>query len=195
MKMINSQCRSEEIAAYLDGQLDSAGNIFFERHLEECTNCFEELHAQRSFMCELDFALAQTPELPIPRNFARIVAARAQSDMSGLRDRGERRRALRLSLLLVLTSFTLMGAATIKSLFFSGRSVAQKTLGVFDLLWSALRDAAIGLLVVARVLGRSLLPESYLASLTALVLLVIAVLTLSHLISRYHRHQRMRLFD
>ncbi|MEP6637380.1 MAG: zf-HC2 domain-containing protein [Acidobacteriota bacterium] len=189
------QCRSEEIAAYMDGQLDRDANIFFEEHVQECHTCNAELNAQRSFMCELDAALASTPDLPLPRDFARIVAARAESDMRGLRDRKERRLALRLTLLLLIVSSTLLGATAIRSLFYSGRSVAQKILGVVDLLWKTLHDATIGLTIVARVLGRTLVPESHFASLLSLSVLVLGVLTLTHLIFRYHRQQRMRLFE
>lgn len=195
MDINNYQCQSEAIAAYLDGQLDDATNVFFDKHVQECLTCHAELNAQRAFLCELDSALASTPEFPMPQNFARIVAARAESDMSGLRNRKERKRALRLSLVLVLTSFALLGATAFRSLFFSGQSIAQKVVGVFELLWKTLHDAATGLAVVARVLGRGLLPDSQIMNLAGLFLLVLAVLTLSHLISRYHRYQRMRLFE
>lgn len=191
----SSQCQSEEIAAYLDGQLDDSASALFEWHVQECQACHTELNAQRRFICELDSTLAQTLELPIPQNFARIVAARAESDMRGVREGRERRRALRFSLVLTLVSFALLGATASKSLFFTGRSIGNKILSIFDLLWTTLHDAAAGVTVISRVISRGILPESHLANLATLFLLVLAVLSLSHLISSYHRDNRMRLFE
>ena len=74
------------IAAYLDGELDASAVALFEQHLLECRVCNAELNAQRLFMCELDSTLTLAPDLPVPSNFAQIVAARAESDMSGVRD-------------------------------------------------------------------------------------------------------------
>ena len=65
------------VASYLDGQLDFAAISHFETHLKACEPCRTELNAQRQFLCELDSALATPNELFIPKDFARIVSARA----------------------------------------------------------------------------------------------------------------------
>ncbi|MBV9211845.1 MAG: zf-HC2 domain-containing protein, partial [Acidobacteria bacterium] len=93
---IDGCCRSEEIAAYLDGELDARAVEIFEEHLKACRDCSQELQDQRRLLCALDFALSEhEPALALPQNFAEVVATNAESDMSGVRLRSEHRRALR----------------------------------------------------------------------------------------------------
>ncbi|MFN2512627.1 MAG: anti-sigma factor [Pyrinomonadaceae bacterium] len=183
-----------EIAAYLEGELEASAGALFEQHLLECQVCNGELTAQRLFLCELDATLTLAPDLPVPSNFAQIVAARAESDMSGVRDRREHKRAFRFCLILALASFALLGAAASKAVFFSGRTVASQLFGIFGLLWTTLYDAAVGLTVISRVISGGLVPESPFAGL-ALLLLALGVVLLSLLISSYHRHHEMRLYE
>lgn len=190
----NQQCQRELIAAYLDGELDASAGALFEQHLMGCRACDYELTSQRLFMCELDATLTLTPDLPIPSNFAQIVAARAESDMSGVRDGREHKRALRFCLILALASFALLGAAASKAVFFSGRTIANQIFGILGLLWTTLYDAAVGLTVISRVISGGLIPESPFAGLAAL-LLALGVVLLSLLISSYHRHHEMQLSE
>ncbi len=99
--------------------------------------------------------------------------------MRGIRDRLEHKRAFRLCL--AFASFAFLGVAASKSVIFSGRAIASKLLGVLGLLWKALYDDALGLTVISKAISRGLLPESHLAGLFAL-LLVLAVVLLSLLI-------------
>jgi predicted anti-sigma-YlaC factor YlaD len=193
MDNINHQCQGEQIAAYLDGELDGAAEVAFEQHLSECRICNAELDVQRLFIRELDATLIQAPDLPVPSNFAQIVAARAESDMGGMRDRSEHKRAFRLCLALGLASFALLGAAAGKAVFFSGRTLANQVLGIVGLLWTTLYDAAVGLTVILRVISGAL-PDSPFAGLAAL-LLALALVLLSLLISSYHKHHEMRLSE
>jgi hypothetical protein len=187
-------CQKEQIAAYIDGELDPTASALVEQHFLVCGVCKVELNAQRQFMCELDATLMLTPDLPVPSNFAQMVAARAQNDMSGLRDVREHKRAFRFCLILALTSFALLGAAASKAAFFSGRIVANQILGMFGLLWTTLYDAAVGLAVISRVISGGLVPESPFAGLAAL-LLVLGVVLLSLLISSYHRNHELRFSE
>ena len=189
------QVRATQVAAYLDGQLESSAISDFETHVAGCQPCRAELTAQRQFLCELDSALTTTEEISIPKNFARIVSARAESDMRGVRDGGERRRALVVCLVLGATAFGLLGATNGKSLLLSGRLLANKVLGILGLLWTTLHDAFIGLTLVIRVVARVFQPQSSVTSLAAFILLALAIASLSHLIIRYHRRGQMRLFE
>ncbi len=194
MEINASQCRKDQIAAYLDGELDAGAGSLVERHVKNCRVCEAELNAQRLFILELDFALALPPELPVPPNFAEIVAARAESDMSGVRNGIEHRRALRFCMILALTSFALLGAAASKAVFFSGQAIVVKVLGILGLLWMTLHDAAVGLAVISRVVSAGMIPESPFAGLAALFL-ALAVILLSLLISSYHQHRELELSD
>src|SRR3982750_1345587 len=88
--------KSEEIAAYLDGELCATARSEVEQHLKECSACKDKLREQQRLLCTLDFALSDDPSLRLPVNFSQVVAAHAQADMSGLRQRSEHGRALRL---------------------------------------------------------------------------------------------------
>ncbi len=188
------ECQREQTAAYLEGDLDALSGALFEEHVGRCSICSAELNAQRLFICELESALAQTPDPPLPQNFAQIVATRAESDMRGVRDGIEHRRALRFCLILGLAAFTLLGAAASKALYFSGWEIVKKVLGAFGFLWSTLHDAAVGLTVISRVVSGGLIPEPSFAGLAALFL-ALAVVLLSLLISSYHRNNEIRLFE
>lgn len=183
-------CQGEQVAAYLDGELDLSAVAIFEQHLLVCRVCHADLNAQKIFLQELDATLALAPDLPMPSNFAQIVAARAESDMSGVRSGSEHKRAIRYCLILALVSFALLGAAASKTVIFSGRTVVNQILGIFELLWMTLHDAAVGFTVISRVISGGLIPESPFAGLAAL-LLALSVVLLSLLISSYHRHHEM----
>lgn len=199
MELKNHNCQEQavanDVAAYLDGQFEAAQVVEFEAHLENCAACREELNAQRQFLCALDSSFSHTEQLPIPKDFARIVAARAESDMSRVRQTAERRRALLVCLTLGVTAFALLGATTDTALLLNGRALANKVFGVLSLLWTTLRDAYTGLSIVSRVVAQLLLPQSPVMSFAALILLALAIASLSHLIIKYHRRSQMRLFD
>ena len=192
---ISQDCQKEHIAAYIDGELDAPSLTAFEQHVNECRPCARELNAQRLFICELDATLAPNAALPMPKNFAQIVAAHAESDMRGVRNGVEHKRALRFCMILALASFALLGVAASKSVFLKGELLVSKVLNIFALFWKALNDAAAGLAVISRVISQALLPQSLLAGLLTLSLLVLAIVLLSLLISSYHRYNRMRLLE
>ncbi|HEY7785156.1 MAG TPA: zf-HC2 domain-containing protein [Pyrinomonadaceae bacterium] len=186
-------CPTDLIAAYIDGDLDQVRRVAFEEHLSECKICENELRMQRSFMCELDAALDATPHLAVPQDFARIVAAHAESDMSGARSGAEHRIALRLCLVLAFVSFALLGFATSKSILSSAQLIATKIVGVVTVLGKALYDAGVGVTVIVRVVSNALLPDAF--SVLVLLLLVLGILLLSLLISSYHRYHRRGLYE
>jgi anti-sigma factor RsiW len=184
----------DQIAAYVDGDLDASACVLFEQHVVECPQCSSELNAQRLFMRELDATLTLPPDISVPGNFARIVAARAASDMSGVRDGSEHKRAFRFCLILALASFAMLGAAASKSLFFSGRTVGNQILGIVELLCTAVYDLAVGVTVISRVISGDVVPEASFAGLAAL-LLALGIVFLSLLISSYHKHHSIPLSE
>lgn len=179
-------CERNLIAAYVDGELDTDLTLLFEDHVEGCAACRAELRAHRLFVCELDAAMAESAEMPVPDDFSRMVAARAASDMSGVRTRSEHRKALTICAVLALVGFTLLGAAARHTVF----TIAERFVGtVFSLIGfvgTAVYDTVAGFAVVFRVLSKKVIIES--GSLGPLVaLLALAILILSRLISNYHR--------
>ena len=179
-------CERNLVAAYVDGELDNGATRLFEDHLESCAECREELRAHRLFVCELDALLTDSDEIPVPDDFSRMVAARATSDMRGVRTGSEHRKALTICMILALAGFALLGATARDAVFLVvGRFVAT-VIGLTSFVATSLYDIAAGLVVIFRVASRKFIIET--GSLwPMLVLLAFAVLILSRLISNYHR--------
>ena len=180
-------CETENIAAYIEGELEPALHSTLEEHLKECAHCASELRAQRLFMCELDSALASPFDLAVPANFAQVVAVNAKSDMRGMRDAAEHVRALRFCIILSLAAFALLGFASSKAVILNVRSFAGRVFGVLGFFAEAIFNAAAGFTVVSRVVSRGLISDSRLAGLAGLLLVVLAIAVLSRLIARYYR--------
>ena len=180
-------CERNLIAAYVDGELDTDLTLLFEDHLEGCDVCRAELRAHRLFVCELDAAMLESAEIPVPDDFSRMVAARAASDMRGVRTRSENRKALTICAALALVGFALLGAAARNTVF----GVVERFVGtVFSLIGfvaSAVYDTVAGFAVVLRVLGKKAIIDSGSLGGPLVGLLALAILILSRLISNYHR--------
>jgi hypothetical protein len=186
-------CQSEEIAAYLDGELDSVVRHLFEEHLKECSSCALTLEEQKRLLCALDFALGcggggENGVPPLPKDFAQRVAVRAESDMSGVRRASEHGVALRVCAVLALVSFGLLGGAAISE------AVVQPVFSVFkhmssilDFTGHVLYDAGAGLTVISRDLGGHLLFESHPLVLLFGLLLAVALVLLLRRIGNYQR--------
>jgi anti-sigma factor RsiW len=180
-------CESENIAAYIEGDLDGDVRASLEEHIKVCGQCAAELRDQRVFMCELDSALASPFDLAVPANFAQMVAVNAESDMRGVRDRAEHKRALRYCIVLGMAAFALLGFAASKALLLSARAISAKAFGILGFFAKTAFDAASGVTVISRVLGRGLIADSGLVGLAGFVLVILAIILLTFLLSRYHR--------
>ena len=187
MAATNYNCDVEKIAGFIEGDLEPADRALLEQHVAECQSCSAELKSQQSFMCELESALANASDLSVPANFAKVVAVRAESDMRGLRNSSEHRKALRLCLILALSAFVLLGAASSKAVLLNAQSVLSKVFAVLGFLGKAGYDFVASFAIILRVLSRGLIEDSSFAGWTALLLVAFAIALLTLLISRYHR--------
>ena len=179
-------CGRNLFAAYVDGELDTGLTLLFEDHLESCAECRAELRAHRLLVCELDAAMSESAEIPVPVDFSRMVAARAASDMRGVRTRSENRKALTICVVLALVGFALLGAAARNTVFMVAERFVVTVFGLADFAGTSAYDAVAGFAVVIRVLSKKVIIES--GSLGPLVgLLALAILILSRLIANYHR--------
>ena len=178
-------CESTLIAAYVDGELDEDLELRFEEHLQSCEPCRVELRLHRLFICELDASLTDA-EIPMPRDFSRIIAARATSDMRGVRTRAEHRKALGICMILALIGFALLGATARETVFLIAEKFVTTVTGLVGFAATVLYDTVAGLAVIFRVLSRKIIVES--GSLGPMViLLAVAIILLSRLLSNYHR--------
>jgi predicted anti-sigma-YlaC factor YlaD len=183
-----SFCSAEEITAYLDSELDAVSLARLEEHFATCSSCQAELETQRRLLRELDFALTDNASVEMPKNFAQVVAARAQADLSGMRDRRERRRAFRLCVVLAAMSVALLGgAAASETVLAPLRAIWRGGSALVSFLGHALYDAGAGLAVISRGIGGHLVFESRPVSVIVLLLFVLALFMLRRLIAGYHR--------
>ena len=181
------KCDEEKIASFIEGDLEPAERNLLEQHVTECHVCAVELTSQQSFMCELESALANASDLSVPPDFAKVVAVRAESDMRGLRNSSEHKKALRLCVILALAAFALLGAASSKAVLLNAQSVLSKVFAVIALVGKAAYDFVAGFAVIVRVLSGGLIEDASFAGWTALLLVAFAIALLTLLISRYHR--------
>lgn len=184
-----NKCQLEDVAAYLDGELSDAGINRFEDHLRSCVDCATELRAQRQLLCTLDVAFNGARSFQLPHNFTRIVTARAESDLSGMRKKHERRRALKLCAVLALVSFALLGAAARTIVFDPLRTFFRIAGSLLQLAWQATSETVVSAAVLGRVIARSILLTQNGLALLMLVAFLFSVSALPFLLVKYHRAQ------
>jgi anti-sigma factor RsiW len=184
-------------AAYLDGELDAAASDEFERHTRTCADCSSTLLEQRRLLCLLDTAFDETFErrVALPEGFTRQLKARAQNDLSGVRDACERRRAIKICAALFAAAFAILGFTALDAVTRPALSAARFAGGMLGVAGHTAADAGTGAGVVVRaVVGRVVSgSESFVMLLW--VLLAAGFVLLFRLISRYHRagarHRRL----
>jgi predicted anti-sigma-YlaC factor YlaD len=179
-------CEPHLIAAYIDGELELPEQVLFEEHVENCTECRNELRLHQQFSCALESVLANEVEVVIPPEFSKVVAARAVSDMGGVRSSLEKKRAIIFCLALAIAGFALIGATTREMTLGLARRLFGMIFGLIDLIGHALYDFVVSVGVISRVVSRKFFVETG-NGLTVLVLLALAAFLLSRLIANYHR--------
>ena len=182
-------CQLEDVAAYVDGELTGTALEDFEVHLRSCGACVDELRTQRQLLCTLDVAFNDSRSFELPREFSRVVTARAESDLSGVRRKRERRRALKLCAALAVTSFALMGAAAQGLVIDPLRSVFRVANILLDFAIRAALDLAETVTVFIRVFTRAIFFAPHGIGVLFLIALLFSTLLLPFLIARYHRAQ------
>ena len=182
-------CQLEDVAAYLDGELSGVSLEAFEAHLKTCLDCVAQLREQRQLLCTLEAALNDSRPFELPHDFTRVVAAHAEHDLSGMRKKSERRRAVQLCAMLALISFALLGASARTLVFDPIRSFLRVTGSLLGLLWQTVYDAGTGIAVVVRVVGRAAVlgPRGWWFSVA--LAFMISLSLLPFLIAKYHRAQ------
>jgi anti-sigma factor RsiW len=184
-----AKCAREDVAAYLDGELEGAALENFEAHLKSCSDCAAELRNQRQLLCTLEVAFAPSRSFELPKNFAKVVTTHAENDLSGMRKRGERRRALQVCVVLGVASFALLGAAARALVFDPARAFFRATASLAGLIWQTLYEAGFGIATVVRVVGRAVIFAPHGLGYLLLFTFLFSISLLFFLIAKYHRKQ------
>lgn len=183
-------CDCADVAAYLDGELGVTESASFESHLKSCVPCAGALAEQQRLLLLLDaaFSRAQHRHVEVPADFTRVVKARAQSDMTRVRRRSEKGRALVLCLALVVVAFALLGAQFWGELVALAPPAGHAASALSGMTLRATASTASGAGVILRGVGGYLLgPGRSGSSAFVYVALACAVLLLLCLIDKYHR--------
>jgi anti-sigma factor RsiW len=181
--------RTSTTAAYLDGELDASAGEEFDAHARACPDCAAALLEQRRLLCLLDTAFDETFEkrLELPDGFTRQLKARAQNDLSGVRDARERRRALKICAALGAAAFALLGYAALDVVMRPALRAVGAASGVLGVAGRASAEAGTGAAVVLRAVAGRIVLGAESAAVFWVLLLAAGVLLLLLLVSRYHR--------
>ena len=79
-----NNCQSDQIAAFVDDELKPVDRLAFAEHVIVCDRCATELRAHRTFMRELDTALAGRLDLEVPPDFARYIVPKGSITVDGV---------------------------------------------------------------------------------------------------------------
>lgn len=178
---------SQEISAYLDGELAPSAEIVFEQHLAECSLCSAKLNEQKRLLHALDFAFEEK-SFELPKDFAKTVAVRAEADVSGLKTWEERRRALLITvglfLLGVLVGFVGKRSGILPAIV---ERFLTQTYIVTEVLARFAYDVCVSAVVVLRAFGRQFIADSTVSGFLLVVVLLVAFAILSRLLLKFHR--------
>jgi hypothetical protein len=123
----------------------------------------------------------------LPADFTRVVRARAQTDMSGVRGRGERARALKICAALALLTCLLLGTTLFSAAVGPLAQAFRAASGVAGVAGRAAVDAGAGAGVIMRAVGGRFVAVSEPLLALQWVAFFGALLLLLRLIVRYHR--------
>lgn len=151
-----STCPSDEISAYIDGELSPQRELELDLHFASCKPCNSELNELKQFLRSLDDSLRTEGDLDLPKDFTKVIVANAESSVTGLRRPRERFNAVficaGLSLFVLfalggqaetfLDQFTAVGS-------FFGRLIYSFFIGLAIIVRSVASQSEFGLSAVA----------------------------------------------
>ncbi len=182
-------CPREEIAAYVDGELAPFEELELEGHLGACPVCRSELGSQKALLMQLENALEGGPEgITLPTDFARVVAANAESNVEGIRSRRERSFALFVcgALALIITLSAGTEAASLVSAF---ERFADQFGAVAGFMLHIGYEFGVGVGIVLGSLGQRFIYNSAITAALTLLVFILSAFALSRLVFAFKRTQ------
>ncbi|MEP6788807.1 MAG: zf-HC2 domain-containing protein [Acidobacteriota bacterium] len=176
-QIIGFDCPTDEIAAYIDGEIDPVREFELEAHLDRCEVCSHELNQQKQFLIGLNSSLKHEGDLELPANFTKLIVANAESTVSGLRRPRERFNALFICAGLFFFALFALGAEAGKEL--AGVSTIVDQLGAIagffgHLVYSAFVGVAVILRSLAGQFRSDLVLTVFFTGILALFLLAVS---------------------
>lgn len=172
-------CPREEIVAYIDGELSPREELELDLHLADCKVCLEELNAQKKVSTTLEILLEdKADDFELPENFTKVVTAKAESNVSGLRQPRERSKAFLIFAVLSLTLILGLGTE-IETVWSAFDKFADRFLTLGGFIWHTILEIAIGFAVVFGSLCQHFIYGSLLILIFVLGTLAMTALILS----------------
>jgi len=175
-----------DLAAYIDGELSPREELELEIHLAVCKDCGEELNEQKKLLCALDFALGREREIELPADFTRVVVAKAESKVSGLRRPQERSKSLFVCAALFLLVLLGLGGET-RTILNTFAKFAEQFLAVGGFVWHLIYDVAVGTAIILRSLSNQIVFNSNFSFAVLIGLFFISLGFVSHFMARTNR--------
>lgn len=183
----DSDCPCAEIAEYLDGELSASDEMRLELHLAGCGCCRDELNRQKKVSVTLELLLDERhEEIELPENFTRVVTARAESDLDGLRSPKERSRGLFIfGILFVLLLFGLGTEG--ETVVLAVEQFAEQMLAVGGFVFRLVYTLTFGLSAILSAVCHKMVVGSGPVLLLAGIGFVVSFVLLSRMILRFGR--------
>lgn len=178
-------CPREEILLYLDGELSASDELVFEKHLEVCSICHNELNSQKQMFLALNLAFEDKTEIELPKDFAKVVVINAESNVNGLRSRKERSSALFIGLGLILLALVGLSVEN-ERLFGVVNEFGKQIFTIVGFIFRLTFDFTAGLAVVLRSLSQHFLSNTFLLTLI-IGIFIISLFALSRIWLRFTR--------
>ncbi|MEO6655122.1 MAG: hypothetical protein ABIO36_03490 [Pyrinomonadaceae bacterium] len=170
-QIIGFECPTEDIAGYIDGELDPAREFELSAHFADCRICSLELNQQKQFLCGLNSRLREETEMELPANFTKLIVANAESTVSGLRRPSEQFNAMFICAGLLLFVLFAMGAEATR--VFEGVSTFfDQTLAVGSIFGHLIYSLVVGVIVIVRSVAAQFHIDSAMATMTAAIFFV-----------------------
>lgn len=147
-----SSCPVEDIAAYIDGELDVVRETELEAHFAVCDDCNLELNLQKQFLCDVSSGLRQENAIDLPHDFAKKIAVNAESSVSGLRRPRERFNAVFICAGLALFALFALGGEA-GNLLNLPYSLFEQIAAVGSLVGQVLYSFFLGVAIVLRAIA------------------------------------------
>lgn len=183
---IEEKCPRGKIALYVDGELAPREEIELEKHFAACQSCLNEVNLQKQMLAALDFAFDKKKEIELPKEFTKIIVTNAESNVSGLRSKKERRLAFLLCAVMFAVVLIGFGAETQKILkTFS--QFSEQMIAVAGFVFHLLKGFVLGISLILKYFSQQILFNSPSSFLFIVAASIISLYALTRMIFRFNR--------
>ena len=160
------ECPTDEIAAYIDGEMDPMREFELEAHLAGCEVCSLELNQQKQFLCGLSSSLQHEDEIELPANFTKLIVANAESTVTGLRRPREQFNAIFICAGLFLFALFALGADAGK-IFQGVSNIFEQITAVGGFFGRLIYSVFVGVAIILRSLATQFRADAVVAAVAA----------------------------